>query len=543
MAHMYTQMINGETVTQQEPVPGKNMVKNNDVGYIFQLDKWAQLDRFLIIGSDTPTFYCTATNLTNKNIVCLNECLKEDGIRAIDRIVEISTSGRAVKNDTAIFALAVAASYNDNTMFVENNVVTSYALDNLHKVARTATHLFMFVEFVSAMRGWGRALKRAVGNWYTNKKLSDLVYQLIKYKNRNGWTHKDVLRLAHPKPKNEEYSYIFSKVVGKECSIPNSEDINKFNIGNEFASIVDNNVNKAVSLIKTYNFPREVVPTSMLNDPRIWEALMFNDMPMTALIRNLGNMTKCGYIAPLSDGAKIVVEQLTNEDKIKGSRLHPIAIYLAYLTYSAGHGFKGKGEWAPVTAVVDALQEAFYSSFTYVEPSGKKHLIALDVSGSMTWNYINNVPGADARSLAALMAMSIARTEKEYHIIAFDNKITQLNISPTMTLKQIMHKIDKLSYASTDCALPMIYAANNNIPVDVFSVWTDSETNCRNIHPFVALQQYRQKMNRPDAKLVVCAMTSTGFTIADPNDPGMLDIVGFDSAVPQVISEFASGKI
>jgi 60 kDa SS-A/Ro ribonucleoprotein len=34
-------------------------------------------------------------------------------------------------------------------------------------------------------------------------------------------------------------------------------------------------------------------------------------------------------------------------------------------------------------------------------------------------------------------------------------------------------------------------------------------------------------------------MASNGFTIADPADAGMLDVVGFDPAVPQVISDFA----
>jgi 60 kDa SS-A/Ro ribonucleoprotein len=33
-------------------------------------------------------------------------------------------------------------------------------------------------------------------------------------------------------------------------------------------------------------------------------------------------------------------------------------------------------------------------------------------------------------------------------------------------------------------------------------------------------------------------MTSNGFTIADPNDRGMLDLVGFDATVPAVIRDF-----
>ncbi len=39
-----------------------------------------------------------------------------------------------------------------------------------------------------------------------------------------------------------------------------------------------------------------------------------------------------------------------------------------------------------------------------------------------------------------------------------------------------------------------------------------------------------------NAKAVVVGMTSNGFTPADPNDHGMLDVVGFDTSVPAVIS-------
>ncbi len=42
----------------------------------------------------------------------------------------------------------------------------------------------------------------------------------------------------------------------------------------------------------------------------------------------------------------------------------------------------------------------------------------------------------------------------------------------------------------------------------------------------------RQKLGR------VVGMTSNGFTLADPNDRGMLDVVGFDTSVPAVIANF-----
>jgi 60 kDa SS-A/Ro ribonucleoprotein len=96
-------------------------------------------------------------------------------------------------------------------------------------------------------------------------------------------------------------------------------------------------------------------------------------------------------------------------------------------------------------------------------------------------------------------------------------------------------------FGRTDCSLPMIWATEKNIPVDTFIIWTDNETWAGNIHPSIALKKYRQKTGI-DSKLIVCATEASKFTIADPKDRGMLDIAGFDSAVPQIIRSFSLGE-
>lgn len=78
----------------------------------------------------------------------------------------------------------------------------------------------------------------------------------------------------------------------------------------------------------------------------------------------------------------------------------------------------------------------------------------------------------------------------------------------------------------------------HKIPVDVFVVYTDSETWYGKVHPCQALAEYRRKMGIA-AKPAVMGMTASGFTIADARDPGMLDVVGFDASVPQALREFA----
>lgn len=85
----------------------------------------------------------------------------------------------------------------------------------------------------------------------------------------------------------------------------------------------------------------------------------------------------------------------------------------------------------------------------------------------------------------------------------------------------------------------MQWALANAPIVENFSVYTDNETWAGSVQPSQALKTYRQKTGLA-ARLAVVGMTATGSSIADPKDSGMLDVVGFDTAAPQLISDFFS---
>ncbi len=105
-----------------------------------------------------------------------------------------------------------------------------------------------------------------------------------------------------------------------------------------------------------------------------------------------------------------------------------------------------------------------------------------------------------------------------------------------------MKAVSDLPFGGTDCALPMLYAQAKGREVDTFVVYTDSETWAGDVHPVQALRDYRRASGIA-ARLVVVGMVSNGFSIADPADAGMLDVVGFDTATPQLVSDFARGDL
>lgn len=539
--------ISNKATSQSELIPGKGQVMNSTGGAVFQISPWQRLDRFLILGSEGGSYYASERKLTKDNAQNVVDCIKADGLRVVNRIVEVSHSGRAPKNDPALLALALAVTYGDNS-------TKAYAMAKLPEVARIGTHLFHFAEFANALRGWGRLLRNGVRNWYDSKDVAELANQVIKYQSRDGWSHRDLIRLTHPNAKhdplrNNVYRYV---VKGKE-GIEYGSQMPTLIIAFEQAKTASKQ--ELIKLITDHDLTREMIPTEMLNEVEVWDALL-EKMPMTAMIRNLNKMTNIGLLKPMSNATAKVVNKLTNPEALKKARIHPFQALLALTTYSAGQGFKGSLTWTPNQQITSGLNEAFYLSFGTIKPSGKKSMFAIDISGSMTWQ-TSNLCGSNlkAREGAAAMAMASIRSEQQWLLTAFTSGsykggswaasmgITPVTgVSKTSSLEDVVSKVNSMGAGGTDCALPMLWAAENKIEVDTFNVYTDNETWAGNIHPFQALKQYRDKMGI-DAKLVTVGMVATDFTIADPSDAGMLDVVGFDTTAPNLISDFSRGEL
>ncbi|HEX6699584.1 MAG TPA: hypothetical protein VF101_02540, partial [Gaiellaceae bacterium] len=163
------------------------------------------------------------------------------------------------------------------------------------------------------------------------------------------------------------------------------------------------------------------------------------------------------------------------------------------------------------------------------------------------WGHVEGVPGLTPRDASAAMALVTAATEPRAEIVGFladgvPAGLTRLELTPRQRVDDAIRAVEDLPFGATDCALPMLYARALGREVDTFLVYTDSETLAGEVDPVQALRDYRAASGI-DARLVVVGMASNGFSIADPADGGMLDVVGFDTATPQLISDFARGAL
>lgn len=527
----YARLFSWRRTPQSEPIAGT--VANAAGGYAFSVDDWIRFDRFLILGSEGGSYYAGERVLTRENAEAVIRCIAVDGLRAVARIVAVSDAGRAPKNDPALFALALVSALGDEA-------TKRAALKALPAVARTGTHLFQFAAFVQSMRGWGRGLRRGIAGWYLARPVPALAYQAVKYRQRGGWSHRDLLRLAHPLTDDLARRDVFEWVCRGTLG-PDTPPL----IWGAAALAEAKNAADAAALIRAHDLPREAVPTQLLNEKLVWQALL-EHMPLTAMIRSLAKLTAVGTVQPFGDGLRLVLSALGDADRIRRARLHPLAILMALRVYAQGRGDKGALVWEAVPQVIDALDAAFYTAFQNIEPTGKRILLALDVSGSMASGRVAGT-ALTPREASAAMALVTAATEPNYHVVGFTSgdlmhrisgsELTPLALTPKMRLDDAVRKVSDLPFGGTDCALPMLYALDKGLKVDAFVIYTDSETWAGNIHPAQALRMYRERTGIA-AKLIVVGMVSNGFSIADPKDAGMLDVVGFDTATPALIADF-----
>lgn len=528
-----SQRVSRQVTVQTKVIPGREseMIENSAGGFVFELDQWKILDRFLILGVETSTYYISAKDLIKMQTANLDKCINTDASRVLKRIYEVSKEGRAPKQDSAIYALAKIFASKDNKAKKE-------AVELFPEIIRTGSHLFMFSYYLNEMRGWGRAVRKAVANWY-KMDVNNLQYQIVKYQGRsvegsdNKFTHKDVLRLSHVHPvtesHNDVFKYIFTGAIPMGANVINA--VSKLHDSKD-------NVTTACKLIKEFRLPHETWPNELKNEREIW-ASGLEGMPLTALIRNLGKMTSISVFN--KDNVLEVVGKLTNQEYILKSRVHPMTILNALMTYKQGHGFKGSLTWMPHKDIVYALDKAFYLAFGNVQSTGKRLLLALDISGSMGSQMSQNSV-LTCRDASAAMALITANVEKDYKFVGFSHHLIDININPDMSLEQAIKVVSGLPFGGTDCSLPMVWAKDRKEVYDGFAVYTDNETYAGRVHPSQALRDYRKAKNVP-ARLAVVAMTPSNFSIADPKDSGMMDFVGFDTATPEILNSFMRGEI
>ena len=301
---------------------------------------------------------------------------------------------------------------------------------------------------------------------YGRGSFSELV---TKYRRRHGWSHQNVLRMAHPRAGCSESCGVaavlryVAKGFGEAEADLRATDANVLRYIQAVEAVKAQRNPESLDtgglaeMIRQHTLVREHVSTRLLNSPPIWEALL-EHMPMTAMIRNLGKMSAIGMLGSGSQNEATIIKKLGDIIALERARIHPFNVLLARLTYQRCRAQEGKTRWRPNEAILNALERAFYLTFKCLQPTNKKFLLALDESAAMFGGPVNGCHSVNAATAAAAMALVTARTEEHCEIVSYFNDVRPSDVRPDMTLSQAEEAMHRVPSGVADCTQPIQYA-------------------------------------------------------------------------------------
>lgn len=516
-----------------EPILGReqDMKQNHTGGFVFEIEAVDVFERFVLLGI-TGTMYQTSSQQFREMSPLVRKFMDEHAEESLAIIIDASENNRAISLSPVLYTFAYLCKKGKRE-------IRQAAFSALERVVRTPTQLFEWVEYCQGFGGWSSGMRKAVNRWYANKSMHNLAYQLLKYRQRNGWTNVDVWNLSHIfsflKKQNAKDKIALLQYVYNGYDANDTEDFPRIVEGYEKMKQVSTS-DEAAQLVSEYRLVRELVPTQWLNDGKVWEALL-ESMPLTAIIRNLGTMTRLGVFDVFDSAGNLdrVEKLLLDKEILKKSRIHPYVLLKALLTYTSGGGYRTS--WTPIPRISSVLNRALELSFDTIETTGKNFLVACDASGSMTWS--ENIDGVSVEpvKIATVLGLAAIKAEKNSYMITYDSSVKHPHIKKTDGFEEAVTKVLRSGGGSTNPSAVFQYALNEIHNVGVFVLITDNEVNSGE-HAYELFKQYQKKYN-PDAKMIVIGLTVTDFSLGDPNDASVLNIAGFNSSVPRLISEFA----
>ena len=533
--------------TQNDAIETESIVKSNyDGGVSFSLEAVFDLalskndsetaNRCLVAIIEQLSIFGTCDTRVDINSTTLTDTSKTTFYKlclynldlVVSTIRNVYLSGRAPKVSHSIYLIALLTSSPIDKANINNFRAIGY---DMVQMFRITTHLFEWIHThislcsIDAQKdkpktkakgkpklvrtgGTGAGFRRAVQAWYTSKCPKSLATQIVKYPNRHGFSHGDVLSLAHIKTTSRKRNCIETqnvtdiipiacqvslafavgglqqaKMILLDC-IDRAIDINfntdtKTNIFDAlkifaFLCAVDRAKQESTSvplvckLIRIFGLTREMISNTKLNTLPVLQALLvstpsdleelcgaqayllkhhlpchtlidslfpFTDltlesseeitttvipieigMPITALIRNLNNLTSSGMFDDKStDLIKALTTHLTNENVLHKGLVHPINLFNAWAVYSQGKGFLGSKTWTPVKEISDAVLEAVEIAFKGLSGFDVSVAFLMDASSSMSSpGSAPGMPCLKALDIAVLLILTLYRATANY---------------------------------------------------------------------------------------------------------------------------------
>ena len=245
----------------------------------------------------------------------------------------------------------------------------------------------------------------------------------------------------------------------------------------------------------------------------------------------------------------MIADRLRDEEQIRKSMVFPYQLLVAYLNTTD----------VP-TPIKEALQDAMEIAVSNVPSFDGKVYVFPDVSGSMSGASVTGNRGSATSAVrcidvAALIAASVLRNNKEAEVIPFEGDICNVTLNPRDSIMTNAQKLAAIGGGSTNCSAPLALLNRRKAKGDLLIYVSDNESwadhwihgnsytwGTRNKGTVTVGEWAEFKKRNPKVKMVcidLCANTSTQAN----ESKDILNVGGFSDNVFTQIRDFVTGDM
>jgi len=457
------------------------------------------LKQYLTLGNLKRVRFCNEVELSVIEVDKLKQYLTKDTNEVLDLALRLKKRG-LVRRTPSVVLLAASFVWGTNK---------EASVNAFCPLVETGWDLFrFFAEYrkLSRKKSCPRSVRRAISRWYTEHPA--LALQLVKYPRGYGWTHKDLLRVAHPRVldscmNRDLVRWVFTQETGVD---PLLDTYLAFQNPKANALEVCKKVEDMIVV------PLEIVPKH-LRDKRFWEH-QIKRTPTGVLIQNLGTITACGAVNHLGEP---VASLLCDDGVLVRSKIHPVQVYEAWDKYGNGEG------WEAAPFLLTALEHAFHVTAEARLPAPKNRTLVV----------VDCYPGQPRVTAAALLS-AIARKWEAFTVIGHDRKgMKMLNLGNKPSLTRAIHECCDLT-GGMDLTLPLRFAKRDYANILIL-------TDNKSVRGWEVLSRTLRDYGR--VRVAVLMLTRPKPVVEYPKDPKCLLAAGLDAGAFDTIVHFFDGEL
>lgn len=340
----------------------------------------------------------------------------------------------------------------------------------------------------------------------------------------------DIIKMVHPRPANPRRDAMYGYLLGKKHD------------GRRLPELVRQY--ERFKATKEGSVPQ--VPFQMLDSLGIgdkeWTEIATNARwQMTRM--NLRTFARHGVFKN-NKMVKLIADRLRDRESIAKANVFPYQLMMAYSMCDENIPHEVK----------EALQDAMEISLENIPAIDGKVVVCPDVSGSMTWEAVTgHRKGSTSKvrciDVAALVAASMVRTNKDAVVMPFDTEVRHPRLNPRDSVMTNANKLAKLGGGGTNCSLPLLELNKKKAKADLVvyvsdnQSWVDSSGSYGyNSRTEMMVQWNAFKARNPKARLVCIDIQAYDSTQAKEHED-ILNVGGFSDQVFSIMAEFASGDL